>query len=54
MFPEYKILNKIGEGSFSEVLKCKDVRTGEYLAAKRLKKTFDTYVYDSPKTQVFP
>ena len=42
LFPEYKIIDKIGEGSFSEVVKCQDRETGELYAAKRLKKTFQT------------
>ena len=37
---EYKILEKIGEGSFSEVLKCQDRLSGALYAAKRLKKTY--------------
>uniref|UniRef100_A0A0A9X7K2 MAPK/MAK/MRK overlapping kinase n=1 Tax=Lygus hesperus TaxID=30085 RepID=A0A0A9X7K2_LYGHE len=36
----YKVECKIGEGSFSEVLKCKDKTTGKYVAAKQLKKQF--------------
>lgn len=37
---EYEIVDKIGEGSFAEVLKCVDKNTGEKFAAKRLKKSF--------------
>ncbi|KAF6204844.1 hypothetical protein GE061_019007 [Apolygus lucorum] len=36
----YKVECKIGEGSFSEVLKCKDRTTGKFVAAKQLKKQF--------------
>lgn len=36
----YVLVKKIGEGSFSEVLKVKDKQTGKYLAAKRLTKPF--------------
>lgn len=36
----YQLISKIGEGSFSEVLKVKDKRTGQLLAAKRLTKPF--------------
>ncbi|GLV31902.1 uncharacterized protein CBL_07662 [Carabus blaptoides fortunei] len=36
----FKIIKQIGEGAFSEVLKCKDRKTGECFAAKRLKKHF--------------
>lgn len=39
-FAEYKVLQKIGEGSFSEVLKCQNRETGECFAAKRLKKSY--------------
>ncbi|KAL3278819.1 hypothetical protein HHI36_016339 [Cryptolaemus montrouzieri] len=37
---KYKVLQKIGEGSFSEVLKCQNRDTGECFAAKRLKKSY--------------
>lgn len=37
---EYKVLQSIGEGSFSEVAKCVDKSSGVCYAAKRLKKIF--------------
>ncbi|XP_043283197.1 MAPK/MAK/MRK overlapping kinase-like [Venturia canescens] len=37
---EYKVLEKIGEGSFSEVLKCQDRQNGTLYAAKRLKRVY--------------
>ncbi|XP_065157725.1 MAPK/MAK/MRK overlapping kinase-like isoform X1 [Atheta coriaria] len=37
---KYKIIQKIGEGSFSEVLKCEDRATKQLYAAKILKKFF--------------
>lgn len=36
----YLLLSKIGEGSFSEVLKVKDKQTGSLHAAKRITKPF--------------
>ncbi|CAD7080954.1 unnamed protein product [Hermetia illucens] len=39
-FKNYNILCKIGEGSFSEVLKVQSIKTGQVFAAKRLKKMF--------------
>lgn len=36
----FALINKIGEGSFSEVLKVKDKKNGKYYAAKRLTKYF--------------
>lgn len=36
----YCILNKIGEGTFSEVLKCQSLKDGKNYALKRLKKPF--------------
>ncbi|KAJ9591197.1 hypothetical protein L9F63_002268 [Diploptera punctata] len=41
--PEYKVLGKVGEGSFSEVLKCQDRETGALYAAKRLKMVKQTF-----------
>jgi len=40
---KYTYENKIGEGSFSEVFKVKQVSTGEYFAAKRLIRPFQSY-----------
>lgn len=37
---KYKIISKIGEGSFSEVIKVESRKTGVQYAAKRLKKLF--------------
>ncbi|XP_023316557.1 MAPK/MAK/MRK overlapping kinase-like [Trichogramma pretiosum] len=37
---KYKVIEKIGEGSFSEVLKCQNRLNGTLYAAKRLKKTY--------------
>ncbi|ENN72163.1 hypothetical protein D910_08473 [Dendroctonus ponderosae] len=37
---KYKVLKKIGEGAFSEVLKCLNKDTGELYAAKRLKRFY--------------
>nr|CAD7454907.1 unnamed protein product [Timema tahoe] len=39
---KYKILGKVGEGSFSDVVKCQDRQTGDLFAAKRLKKIRET------------
>ncbi|XP_058796270.1 MAPK/MAK/MRK overlapping kinase-like [Phymastichus coffea] len=37
---KYKVLDKIGEGSFSEVLRCEERQSGALYAAKRLKKIY--------------
>lgn len=39
----FTLIAKIGEGSFSEVLKVKDKKTGKYFAAKRLTKNFPKF-----------
>ena len=36
----YKELGKIGEGTFSEVLKCENLRDGSFVAVKRMKSKF--------------
>ncbi|XP_023290152.1 MAPK/MAK/MRK overlapping kinase [Orussus abietinus] len=48
---EYKILQKIGEGSFSEVLKCQNRESGVLYAAKRLKRTYQNVneISESPE-----
>lgn len=43
----YKIIDHIGEGSFSQVVKCLDTKTGAYVAAKTLKKRYETYDFIS-------
>ena len=40
---KYTYEEKIGEGSFSEVFKVKQVSTGEYFAAKRLTRPFQSF-----------
>ncbi|XP_039288124.1 MAPK/MAK/MRK overlapping kinase isoform X2 [Nilaparvata lugens] len=39
-YMEYRVLNKIGEGTFSEVLRCQNRESGHLVAAKRLRKSF--------------
>lgn len=38
---KYTLQDKIGEGSFSEVFKVKDKKTGQFFAAKRLYRSFE-------------
>ncbi|KAH3852324.1 hypothetical protein DPMN_094829 [Dreissena polymorpha] len=38
---EYRILGKKGEGTFSEVLKCQNIKDGSYWACKKMKQTYD-------------
>jgi renal tumor antigen len=40
LLQNYTLISKIGAGSFSEVLKVKDRKTGKFLAAKRLLKIY--------------
>jgi serine/threonine protein kinase len=42
--PEYKLISKKGEGTFSEVLKAVAIKNGKYYAIKRMKNHFDRYV----------
>ncbi|XP_052275642.1 MAPK/MAK/MRK overlapping kinase-like isoform X5 [Dreissena polymorpha] len=39
---EYRILGKKGEGTFSEVLKCQNIKDGSYWACKKMKQTYDS------------
>lgn len=41
---QYYILQKIGEGAFSEVLKAKSMTSGQLFAIKCMKNTFDNIV----------
>jgi hypothetical protein len=44
LFSEYRILGKKGEGTFSEVLKCQNIKDGSYWACKKMKQTYERYV----------
>ncbi|XP_032452032.1 MAPK/MAK/MRK overlapping kinase-like isoform X2 [Nasonia vitripennis] len=48
---KYKVLDKIGEGTFSEVLRCQDRQTGALYATKRLKKIYQSVseILESPE-----
>ena len=37
MFLEYKLISKIGEGTFSEVIKAQNIKTGKLVAIKCMK-----------------
>jgi renal tumor antigen len=37
---DFRVITKLGEGSFAEVFKVRSLRTGEYFAVKRLKKHY--------------
>ncbi|XP_033736171.1 MAPK/MAK/MRK overlapping kinase-like isoform X3 [Pecten maximus] len=39
---KYRILGKKGEGTFSEVLKCQNIKDGTYWACKKMKQTYDS------------
>ena len=39
--PEYRILGKKGEGTFSEVLKCQNIKDGSYWACKKMKQHYE-------------
>ena len=41
-FIEYRLIRKLGEGTFSEVLKAQSVQTGQYVAIKCMKSHFDS------------
>ncbi|ESO87731.1 hypothetical protein LOTGIDRAFT_127222, partial [Lottia gigantea] len=38
---EYRIIGKKGEGTFSEVLKCQNIKDGGYWACKKMKQSYD-------------
>ncbi|XP_077997469.1 MAPK/MAK/MRK overlapping kinase-like [Glandiceps talaboti] len=39
---KYRILGKKGEGTFSEVLKCQNIKDGQYYACKKMKQHYDS------------
>ena len=41
-FPEYRLIGKKGEGTFSEVLKAQCIKNGKYVAIKCMKNHFDS------------
>ena len=36
------MIRKLGEGTFSEVFKAQVIKTGEFVAVKRMKKTYNS------------
>lgn len=40
----YKIIKKIGEGTFSEVLKTQSLKDGKFYACKTMKQTINRYM----------
>ncbi|CAG5132553.1 unnamed protein product, partial [Candidula unifasciata] len=38
----YRILGKKGEGTFSEVLKCQNIKDGSFRACKKMKQTYES------------
>lgn len=38
-YADYKIINKIGEGTFSEVVKAQNLKDGKYYACKTMKQS---------------
>lgn len=42
LLQKYRILGKKGEGTFSEVLKCQNIKDGTYWACKKMKQTYDS------------
>ncbi|XP_035703834.1 serine/threonine-protein kinase BUR1 isoform X2 [Folsomia candida] len=47
----FRLIEKIGEGSYSEVIKCKNVETGTFVACKRLRHVYKSWnqVNDIPE-----
>ena len=41
-YSEYRLISKIGEGTFSEVLKAQSIKTSKYVAIKCMKNHFDS------------
>jgi len=39
---EYRLISKIGEGTFSEVFKAQSIKTGQFVAIKCMKSHFDS------------
>lgn len=50
---EYRVLGKKGEGTFSEVLKCQNVRDGTFWAAKKMKQLYKKFVASLPPRRFF-
>ena len=41
-FNKYRLVEKLGEGTFSEVFKAQNTKTGQFVAIKNLKYAFDS------------
>lgn len=50
-FAGYEIIKKIGEGTFSEVVKTQSLKDGKFYACKTMKQTMSRYICMSPCEQ---
>lgn len=44
-FADYKFVGRMGEGTFSEVLKCQNALDSKLYACKKMKQKYDRYFY---------
>jgi len=42
---DYQLMEKMGEGTFSEVLKCQSLLDGKFYACKKMKQRYRRYVH---------
>lgn len=47
----YKIIKKLGEGAFSEVVKTQSLKDGKFYACKTMKQTIKRYPFNARRVQ---
>ena len=52
-YPDYRLMEKMGEGTFSEVLKCQSMLDGKLYACKKMKQKYRRWLHKHTTTNTY-